>query len=228
MFQAGTKKSPQVTENKVSVRVSIKTLIQAVNCLTKEQRKWVKDAGFGHILDFSITMYPNEVASKLLWRLDTNELALKLDNKTIHISDADVQRVLGFPRGERDVTLTNNVSVVSSWYSEFKDIMPSRIKNYDILDKIKNERTASSHFKRNFLIIVANTLISPTKNANANKELAFFNGDWDRLSEYNWCAYVLGNLKKSIESWKTNPTMDFTGPLLFIVVSNTVFQLQFK
>ena len=173
-------------------------------------------------------MYPNEVASKLLWRVDTNELALKLDGKTIHISDADVQRVLGFPRGERDVTLTKDASVVSSWYSDFKKIMPSRIKNYDILDKIKNERTASSHFKRNFLIIVANTLISPTKNANANKELAFFNRDWDRLSEYNWCAYVLENLKKSIETWKTNPTMDFTGPLLFIVVSITMSPLQFK
>src|SRR3954471_10200637 len=159
MFQAGTKKSPQVTENKVSVRVSIKTLIQAVNCLTKEQRKWVKDAGFGHILDFSITMYPNEVASKLLWRLDTNELALKLDEKTIHISDADVQRVLGFPRGERAVTLKNDVNELTSWHNEFKNIMPSRNKNSDILDKIMTEQTASPHFKRNFLLLVANTLI---------------------------------------------------------------------
>src|SRR5436190_18311908 len=109
MFQAGTNTPSQVTQTKV--RVSAKTLIQAVDCLTKEQRKWVKDAGFEHLLDFSITTYPNEVAYKLLWTVDTNELALKLKDKTIHISDADVERVLGFPRGERAVTLTNDATV---------------------------------------------------------------------------------------------------------------------
>src|SRR4051812_45326230 len=197
MFQAETKRPSKVMQTKVRVRVSTKTLIQAVDCLTKEQRRWVKDAGFGHLLDFSITMYPNEVACKLLWTVDTNELALKLEDKIIHISDAYVERVLGFPRGERAVTLTNDATVVRSWYNDFNGILPSRIKNSDILDKIKTERTASSHFKRNFLILVANTLITPTKNANAQKELAFFNGDWDCLSEYNWCAYVLDNLKRS-------------------------------
>jgi len=221
-----TPRAPQVTQARV--RVSTKTLIQAVKSLTNEQRKWVKHSGFGDLLHFSISLIPKEVACKLLWTVDTNDLAIKLDEKTIRISDADVQRVLGFPRGERAVTLTNDVNELTSWHNEFKNIMPSRIKNSDILDKIMTEETASPHFKRNFLLLVANTLISPTKDANTHKELAFFSGDWDSLSEYNWCAYVLANLKRSIETWKSDPTKDFTGPLLFIVVSITMSPLQFK
>src|SRR3954463_11646549 len=192
MFQIGTQRPSQVIQTKV--RVSTRTLIQAVDSLTNDQRKWVKDTGFGDLLHFSIEIIPHEFAYKLLWTVDTKELAIKLDDKTIHISDVDVERVLGFPRGERTVTLTNDVSELRSWHNDFRGIQPSRIKNSDILDKIRSEQTASSHFKRNFLLLVANTLISPTKDSNTHKELAFFSGDWDNLSKYNWCAYVLANL----------------------------------
>src|SRR5438270_13177048 len=98
MLQIGTQRPSQVTQTKV--RVSTKTLIQAVDSLSKDQRKWVKDAGFGDLLDFSITIFPHEVAYKLLWTVDTNELAIKLDDKTIDISDADAERVIGFPKRE--------------------------------------------------------------------------------------------------------------------------------
>src|SRR5436190_6164024 len=161
MLQIGTQRPSQVTQTKV--RVSTKTLIQAVDSLTRDQRKWVKDTGFGDLLHFSIGIIPHEFAYKLLWTIDTNELAIKLDDKTIHISDVDVQRVLGFPRGERTVTLTNDVTQARSWQNKFKGIVPSRIKNSDVLDKIKTEQTVSSFFKRNFLILLANTLMSPSK-----------------------------------------------------------------
>src|SRR4051812_5114168 len=99
MFKGGTPRPSQVTQTQV--RVSTKTLIQAVDSLTNEQREWVKQSGFGDLLDFTITIIPHDVACKLLWMVDTNELAIKLDEKTIQISEADVERVLGFPRGSR-------------------------------------------------------------------------------------------------------------------------------
>ena len=193
-----------------------------------EKSEWVKQSGFGDLLDFTITLIPHDVACKLLWMVDTNELAIKLDEKTIQITESDVERVLGFPRGSRPVTLSNIGIEVRCWQNQFDKIQPSRIRQTDILNKIITEKTASNHFKRNFLLVVANTLISPSKDSNANKELAYFSGDWDGLYEYNWCAYVLTNLKKSIEIWKTDPEKIFTGPLLFIVVSIAIFPLQFK
>src|SRR5436189_1336370 len=211
MFQDGTPRPSQVTQTQV--RVSTKNLIQAVDSLTNDQRKWVEDTGFGDLLDFTITIIPHDVACKLLWMVDTNELAIKLDDKTIQISEADVERVLGFPRGSRPVTLSNDGIEVRCWQNEFKNILPSRIRQSDILNKIITERRASKYFKRNFLLVVANTLISPSKDSNANKDLAYFNGDRDCLYEYNWCGYVLTNLKRSIEIWKSNPEKIFTGPL---------------
>ena len=226
MFKGGTPRPSQVTQTQV--RVATKTLIQAIDSLTKEQREWVKQSGFGDLLDFTITIISHDVACKLLWMVNTNELAIKLDEKPIQISEADVERVLGFPRGSRPVTLSNNGIEVRCWQNEFKNILPSRIRQSDILNKIITERTASNYFKKNFLLVVANTMISPSKDSNANMNLAYFSGDWDSLYEYNWCAYVLNNLKKSIEIWKPEPEKFFTGPLLFIVVSIAIFPLQFK
>src|SRR4051812_27363116 len=123
MFQVETQRPSQITQTKV--RVYTMTLIRDVDSLSNDQRKWVKDAGFGDLLDFSITIIPYEVAYKLLWTVNTNELAIKLDNKTIDISDADVERVLGFPRGERAVPLTNDANVVRNWQNHFEGIRPS-------------------------------------------------------------------------------------------------------
>src|SRR3954469_18074094 len=143
MFKGGTPRPSQVTQTQV--RVATKTLIQAIDSLTNEQREWVKQSGFGDLLDFTITIIPHDVACKLLWMVDTNELAIKLDEKTIQIIESDVERVLGFPRGSRPVTLSNSGIEVRCWQNQFDKIQPSRIRQTDILNKIITERTTSNH-----------------------------------------------------------------------------------
>jgi hypothetical protein len=205
-----------------SVRLSPRNLSSAIANMSNKQMEWFKQTGFGGLINFKLTMTPHNIAFKILKAYNMEEQALELQDKRIYITEETVSDVLGFPRGQRPVTTIQEAVVYENWQAHFSK-WPGRITIGDVCNMIKTSKTASDDFKRSFLVVLANTLVSPPIGPYVNKELVGFDGDLDRSYEYNWCAYVLANLNRAVKDWRINPKNPFTGPLLFIVVSTSAY-----
>ena len=205
------------------IRVSPKLLTTTIAKMNNVQRAWLVETGFKHLLKFSLMTAPHELAYRIIMAYDIENECLNLDEKKIHVTETDVNRVLGLPMGEEPMKFYKGSRVPKSWKAQFGRITPSRIKATDISLKLNKDETASWNFKRNFLVMLGNTIISPPKDAYAEKELARFQGDLDKLYNYNRCSYTIFKLKNAVQVWRAKPSISFTGPLLLIVVSISNF-----
>jgi len=204
--------------NQTTIRVSPGLLTKAIAQMSTKQRTWLAKTGFKNLLGFSFSSTPHELAHRILTTYDIEKQCLNLGEKTIQLTEEDVNRVLGFPRGSEQVQFAKDSAVAKAWEAQFSTI-PSRITPKEIFDKMKSTVDVTANFKRNFLVVLANTMISPPKDAFATRDLAGFQGDLDHLYNYNWCSYTLYRLKNAVQRWREKPALPFTGPLHFLVVS---------
>src|SRR3954471_24408925 len=144
--------------------------------MSTKQRTWLAKTVFRNLLCFSFSSTPHDLAHKILMTYNIENQCLELGEKTIQLTEEDVTRVLGFPMGSEEVQFTKDSAVAKAWEAQFKS-KPSRITTKDVIEKMKLAVDATSHFKRNFLVVLANTMISPPKDAFAIKDLAGFRGD---------------------------------------------------
>ena len=208
----------QKKTNQTTIRASTRLLTKAIANMSTKQRTWLAKTGFRNLLCFSFSSTPHDLAHKILMTYNIENQCLELGDKTIQLTEQDVTRVLGFPMGSEEVQFTKDSAVAKAWEGQFKS-KPSRITTKDVLAEMKSTGDATPQFKRNFLVVLANTMISPPKEAFATKDLAGFRGELDKLYNYNWCSYTLSKLKNAVRMWREKPATAFTGPLHFLVVS---------
>lgn len=208
------------------IRAYPSTFSKVVSALSKAQKDWVTEAGFGPLLSFELRAVPREIALNVLWWFDHNNSELLFrDNKSIKVDEEDVSLILGLPRGTEDVEYEKDKEKYSKWRSQFQK---KRITELMVCDAIGMSTVADEFFKQNFMVLMTNLFIRTDKTANVSQYALGFKGNFDNAKNYNWCKPVLENIKEAHELWWKNPHAQYyTGSLVFLLVSKTTTFLVF-
>src|SRR4051812_48207574 len=100
--------------------------------MNKVQRAWLVKTGFKHLLKFSLSAGPHELTYRIIMTYDIENECLNLEGKKIEVTEADVNRVLGLPRGAEPIKFNKDSPVAKNWEAQFGSIRPCRIKATDI------------------------------------------------------------------------------------------------
>ncbi|KAH6764367.1 hypothetical protein C2S51_015616 [Perilla frutescens var. frutescens] len=87
----------------------------------------------------------------------------------------------------------------------------------ELLTSILSDTTTGELFKTNFMILVITSMIENYEDGHIYKNLMDCLDEIDNVSQYDWCEYVLRSLVNHTIKWKSNKTMSFTGPILFLL-----------
>ncbi|KAH6781951.1 hypothetical protein C2S51_007244 [Perilla frutescens var. frutescens] len=88
----------------------------------------------------------------------------------------------------------------------------------ELLTSILSDTTTGEWFKMNFMILVITSMIENYEDVHIYKNLMDCLQEIDNVSQYDWCEYVLRSLMNHTIKWKSNKTMPFTGPILFLLM----------
>ncbi|KAH6798821.1 Rhodanese/Cell cycle control phosphatase superfamily protein [Perilla frutescens var. frutescens] len=192
-------------------------LVQAIENFNPTQKQEVRDIGFGALLNLKIYIIPLKLAYWLLENFDSKRCQILLrGNANVHIGEDDVRTILGLPRGERLIQprIKNHES---TWRKRFQKAS-NRILAKHVYDDIFNCPEGGEWFKRQFLVLVTSCLIESFGNGYISPQIMDSLGDIDRVSELNWCQYVIRCLTKHTSHWQKNKKNYYTGPTLFLTL----------
>lgn len=209
-------------EHWLLIRFQPKFLTEAIKSLSPSQRNWVKRTGFGSLLNFRMNEYPQSLGYYLALSFKNHCSSLCYNNVTIPVNDEDVHEVLGIPMGGRQIVFMRSTHTDDLWRGQF--IRPDRVgwkvTANMVCDAIKRSDDANRMFKLNFLVLMTNILIEGPTNPYVKQTVIGFTGDLDRCSDFNWCQYLVSQLKIATVSWVDNPENKYyTGSVPFLVVS---------
>lgn len=199
-----------------------------INALSVEQQKWVRDAGFGNLLNFELVEMPQRLAYKVLETFDERTCMLVLQNGNIEVNEQAVHDVLGLPcRGSKiKIKQDERFDRVKRWRGQFPaNEVQSLIKASEVVEKIKQRGDADDLFKMNFLVVMTNVLIRSNTNNFVSQTILFLDDELDNSSKYSWAAYVIQSLLITKKRWMRASSLFFIGKMIFLLVSSTLFVL---
>ncbi|CAI9117279.1 OLC1v1018636C1 [Oldenlandia corymbosa var. corymbosa] len=225
--QPKKRKSRQDEDNPFLNRVSPHAVCDFVAKLDDLQIKAIREIGFGHLLDIK---FESPQFSRVIIQ----------GNQQLTIDEADVEAVVGLPRGRYEV-----VDYVegkgSEEYTRLVDEMritfgldtgkggppANKLLNYLVGGRMKKkgvepdpatftDRIYGDKFKRWFVIGVVSSIFWRTRSSDCRFQLMNSLINVDQIKELKWCEYIITTLKFTVLEWKRNPG-HYTGPLVFIV-----------
>lgn len=215
------------------IRSSPRRLMEAFTTLTTAQNDWIKENGFEVLSDFKFPNLVHRIGFYVITNYDPENNIVTLDNgDQLVVNEEEVQRILGLPRGEKEIQLDEEGKdeegkdeevkddVKQRWKSQFDRAEvdnPSRVSPALVTHKIQKSTEADEFFRMNFVILMANVLIAPLTSNYVNQDLLMSNLNFNECAQYNWCAYLIKELKRARKVWKEEDF--FTGSLAFLVVS---------
>ncbi|XP_057780048.1 uncharacterized protein LOC130998650 [Salvia miltiorrhiza] len=178
--------------------------------------------GFGHLLEMRVRFLPTQMAYWLMENFDykTSELLID-DNVKIKVTEDDVCRVFGFPKGGEEINrfLYSACNALSmQWVSLFNVRHRDNIKIKAVLDKMLGEVDGGPWFKRHFLIAMQFSLIESYPNGTVHPFVMRCLEDLNVVRKWNWAGYMLKALIQHAQSWADNGKKIFCGPILFLVL----------
>src|SRR4051812_41327832 len=99
--------------------MSPRLLAKAIAKMSTKQRTWLAKTGFRNLLGFSFSSTPHDLAYKILMTYNIENQCLELGEKRIQLTEEDVTRVLGFPRGSKQVQFTKDSAMAKAWEAQF-------------------------------------------------------------------------------------------------------------
>lgn len=178
--------------------------------------------------------YPQSLGYYLALSFIRHRSSLCFDNVTIPIADDDVHEIFGLPKGKQNLVFMRNSNTEKLWRAQYTS--PGRlgwkITANMVCDAIKKSSAVDRMFKLNFLVLLSNILIEGPTNPYVKQTMLSFAGNIDECNQYNWCQYLISQLKIASLSWNENPASKrYTGSLAFLVVSfnyTAIFTLDSK
>ncbi|XP_057809060.1 uncharacterized protein LOC131023533 [Salvia miltiorrhiza] len=203
-------------------RTTPSVLVKAMEDMNEQQKNAVSALGFDHLLDLTIKELPGKLNYWLIhsYNARTSEIVLP-SGKTIPVTEEDVYRVLGFPRGYKNIDLVDNDDITplfEDWKARFPGRNPRRIKVHEIRDDMLACQDGGQWFKIQFMLMVAHCLIESSTNGSIVPRIIRCLEDLDGVKEWNWAEYVIKSLITSKGTWQMNTKQFFTGPTMFMTI----------
>ncbi|KAK1385154.1 hypothetical protein POM88_022889 [Heracleum sosnowskyi] len=223
---------------KLKLRAHPSKFSKAMENLSTDQKQWIKDAGFEDLLSFSFRHIPNEMARNVVWFYDPYHNWLNLaDKKVIRITEDEVHRVLGLPKGSRKVIIgPANTKTLEEWRDQYPERKAGhKITELSVMKAITRTGELNLKFKQNFMVLMYNLFIRCTTGSYVSQDVLKLVGSFDEVSEMNWCKLVVDGLKDASLAWLEDPTTQYyTGSLMFLIffyldrVQNEVIKVERK
>ncbi|KAH6827979.1 alpha carbonic anhydrase 2 [Perilla frutescens var. hirtella] len=202
----GSLTTPPCTQNIIWTIVT-----KAVMEMNKAQEEAVRQLGFGSILHLDINQFPQKITYWLLENFDPVSRELQLQHgRRLRIEVSDVSVIFNFPRGPHKIQKSVRGQICQVMQKD------------ELLTSILSYTTAGEWFKMNFMILVITSMIENYEDGHIYKNLMDCLQEIDNVSQYDWCEYVLRSLVNHTIKWKSNKTMPFTGPILFLLPAYTM------
>ncbi|CAA0808963.1 Unknown protein, partial [Striga hermonthica] len=207
----------------IHTRTSPAIFVKAVSGLSEDQRRAVRDMGFGSLLDLTITATPAKMGYWLIDNFNHIDRKLQLyDGGKIHVKEDDAYRVMGLPRGNIEVTNRKKKTeseALKEWADVYNVNIATKITATKVLDMIQICDRSDDWFKRHFLVLMITCLFESSQNGVANLRTVHLLDDLSNVSKMNWCAYMIRCLVGAKKSWYVSQKRkNFTGPLLFLTL----------
>ncbi|RLN05233.1 uncharacterized protein C2845_PM13G06740 [Panicum miliaceum] len=89
----------RLQHQKFNVRCSPKDVLDAIQCLKREQRDYVSDNGFGDLFDMSVEFFESRgLLDWLLENIDTSDMIIRASaGKNLEIAKNVIHQILGLP-----------------------------------------------------------------------------------------------------------------------------------
>ena len=197
-------------------------IIKAVECLSAEAKDFVKDCGFGGILEINVTKLCS--IETIVVMMDKYDVSSDDESFTIVISNENqikvtskvVQRILGIPA--RDLLMDDK-----NWSKEYYNFWKVlKDKGYDVVSRVKSKGKMQDNKKlpyrellryiksakdkceqaHAFFYIVLCKLLLPTTSNVPTAQHVGMCSYIESTKKYNWCRYVCQDLKNKITASK--------------------------
>ncbi|KAK9065230.1 hypothetical protein SSX86_016613 [Deinandra increscens subsp. villosa] len=207
--------------DRIPCRTKIKHFIEMVEGLNEKQKSEIRRIGFGSVLSFNIKHVPTGLGQWLVNNYDENNNTLNIGSCKLNVTPLEVSQILGIPMGEELVSKKERPrgttdEVLAEFKGQFPDHIAKRIYLTNVLGIMTSQQDSGWVFVLNFLVVF-NTVFGLTlRNSTVNKRfLSCITADVD-VKKFNWCEYVIRNLKREMREW--DRTNAFCGPLVILAV----------
>ena len=178
-----------------------------IESLSEGKREVVKELGMGGLLELKIQHHRNMQIEELMRHFDLTTRKLVVHGRELHITEEDVQRILGLSCG-------------SMGEGEHYDLM-RELKEKSQLKKVKrrelivgmSEIQDKEEWEVKFIMLAIHCVLRPISSLNCSSATLEFLDHIGGLGEVNWCRYVLDGLVAGV--------MDFHNQLKNVVDGKT-------
>lgn len=207
--------------NYIQKKFSPTIMSDVIGGLSEEQKRWVRDTGFGELLKFRMLHYTHQLGYNVVKAFNSEKCTLELDAGIIQIDDKTVEKVLGLPRGAKEIVFDETNESISEWGAQFQGCKGCLITPRMLRDKIIGSKMVDKQFKMNFLVMLYNFFIEGNQSRYLIRDVLKSGLDINDCGKYNWCQLLVDKLKKTHMFWAGDKKRNFTGALPFLIVRIT-------
>ncbi|KAL6582271.1 hypothetical protein OROMI_006285 [Orobanche minor] len=143
-----------------------------------------------------------------------------MGNRRILVTEDDVTRVYGFPKGKRFVRRFQKKDE-SQLFDEMMDYIPETQRHKITIKKLHEAALScidgGAWFKRHFIVAIQATFMESTANGYVSPFILNYLSDVNRIKEWNWSEYVMRSLIENKTAYAEENGSHFVGPLLFLM-----------
>uniref|UniRef100_A0A166GUD5 Uncharacterized protein n=1 Tax=Daucus carota subsp. sativus TaxID=79200 RepID=A0A166GUD5_DAUCS len=203
--------------NYIQKKFSPTIMSDVIGGLSEEQKRWVRDTGFGELLKFRMLHYTHQLGYNVVKAFNSEKCTLELDAGIIQIDDKTVEKVLGLPRGAKEIVFDETNESISEWGAQFQGCKGCLITPRMLRDKIIGSKMVDKQFKMNFLVMLYNFFIEGNQSRYLIRDVLKSGLDINDCGKYNWCQLLVDKLKKTHMFWAGDKKRNFTGALPFLI-----------
>uniref|UniRef100_A0ACD6A5R0 Uncharacterized protein n=1 Tax=Avena sativa TaxID=4498 RepID=A0ACD6A5R0_AVESA len=205
-----------VDNSSITSRLSLQKLCSVVSQFSDFKRDLIKEIGFGGALAIQPRKKINlKLSSWLMDRVDVDSCSLNIEgHPPVVIFDQDVEDVLALPCGKRSISAEGvDPSNACIEYTRFAAALSQKgthsLKAAEVylMRDITSESSALEIecFKIAFVVFYVGHVLAPS----AKHDYIFIDfwaalNDSSKLTDWNWCAYVLKHLFAVVRKFKTD------------------------
>ncbi|KAL8215303.1 hypothetical protein R6Q57_004752 [Mikania cordata] len=198
------KQKPKLKGKKIFMRCSPANLIIFLEKLNEDQKKAVKEMGFGEVLCLKLHTIPTAFGYWLLKNYNPETDVQNVGSSQFKITLDLIHLVFGIP------------NVVSEWRSQFGTDIPKKISMKDFAQHLTNRNDSGRMFKLNFRVMFFSIMGESMKSNIVNQRFLTSVTTKMDVKKLSWCDYVLTCLRKTRQTWNGGEYELFNGPLVLL------------
>uniref|UniRef100_A0A0E0LRZ5 Aminotransferase-like plant mobile domain-containing protein n=1 Tax=Oryza punctata TaxID=4537 RepID=A0A0E0LRZ5_ORYPU len=198
----------------INCRCQPKCVVDIIKDFNNTKKELIGEIGFGGILDFKLTKVHRQYGAWLLSKVDPKSCTIVMDvNQELPVGPKDVNEVFGLPCSGDPIIPCSQEELIEKKqilceifgipnFSHLKISLLEEIlkKKYGTTMTIVEKRV----FKVAFVLYVTTKLLAPQSCANfISPRYIRAVSDVDNKKQYNWCQFVIDEVKKAAELMPT-------------------------